>query len=350
VTDDTINLLINIGATLAKIVVLTHTALILAMYMPWVERKVSAWIQDRVGPNRVGFAGLLQPIADTVKFLFKEDVTPGHVNKFLFVLAPCLAVMPALFIMAVIPFGPPVEVMGQSISLVIADLGVGILFVFAFSSLAVYGVTFAGWASNSKYPLLGGIRASAQMISYEICLGLSVVGVFMMSESLRLLDVVAVQMDGTWNIFTQPLGFLIFTIAAFAETNRLPFDMPEAETELVAGYHTEYSSIKFTMFFAGEYVSMFVFSALFAVLFLGGWDLPFMDSASWSALGNWGAPLGFAVFLAKCLCFLMLFVWVRFTIPRFRFDQLMHLGWKVLIPLALLNILITGLFNLPGAA
>jgi NADH-quinone oxidoreductase subunit H len=346
-SDQTFDLLFDVGASLAKIVVLTHTTLILAMYMPWVERKVSAWIQDRVGPNRVGWAGLLQPIADTLKFIFKEDVTPGHTNKILFVLAPCLAVMPALFILAVIPFGPSVEVLGRSVDLVIADLDVGILFVFAFSGLAVYGIVFAGWASNSKYPLLGGVRASAQMISYEICLGLSVVGIFMVAESLRLLDIVHLQIDGTWNIFTQPLGFMIFAIAAFAETNRLPFDLPEAETELVAGYHTEYSSIKFTMFFAGEYAAMFVFASLVTVLFLGGWDLPFMDSTTWAALGNWGALLGFGVFLAKSIMFLMLFVWVRFTLPRFRFDQLMNLGWKVLLPLGLANILITGLLNLP---
>jgi NADH-quinone oxidoreductase subunit H len=337
----------DIAVSLAKIIILTHTTLILAMYMPWVERKVSAWIQDRVGPNRVGYAGLLQPIADTFKFIFKEDVVPGHVNKVLFVLAPCLAVIPSLFILAVIPFGPAVQVMGQSVDLVIADLGVGILFVFAFSGLAVYGIVFAGWASNSKYPMLGGVRASAQMISYEICLGLSVVGIFMGAESLRMLDIVQQQIDGSWNIFTQPLGFLIFAIAAFAETNRLPFDLPEAETELVAGYHTEYSSIKFTMFFAGEYAAMFVFAALVTVLFLGGWDLPFMDSASFAAMGNWGALLGFAVFLVKSFMFLLLYVWVRFTLPRFRFDQLMNLGWKVLLPLALVNILITGFLNLP---
>jgi NADH-quinone oxidoreductase subunit H len=341
------DLLFNIGANLAKIIILTHTVLILAMYMPWVERKVSAWIQDRVGPNRVGFAGLLQPIADTFKFIFKEDVVPRHTDRFLYVLSPCLAVMPSLFVLAVIPFGPSVEVMGRSVDLVIADLGVGILFVFAFSSLAVYGITFAGWASNSKYPLLGGIRASAQMISYELCLGLSVVGVFMGAESLRLLDIVHLQVDGTWNIFTQPLGFIIFSIAAFAETNRLPFDLPEAETELVAGYHTEYSSIKFTMFFAGEYAAMFTFSALVAVLFLGGWDVPFMSNESFAAMGNWGAVLGFGVFLVKCLAFLMLYVWVRFTLPRFRFDQLMHLGWKVLLPLSLVNILVTGFLNMP---
>jgi len=344
------DLLFDVGANLAKIIILTHTVLVLAAYMPWVERKVSAWIQDRVGPNRVGWAGLLQPIADTLKFIFKEDVVPGHVNKVLYILAPCLAVIPSLFVLAVIPFGPSVSVLGRTVDLVIADLGVGILFVFAFSSLAVYGITFAGWASNSKYPLLGGVRSSAQMISYEICLGLSVVGIFMGAESLRLLDVVHQQVDGTWNLFTQPLGFLVFVIAAFAETNRLPFDLPEAETELVAGYHTEYSSIKFTLFFAGEYAAMFVFAALVAVLFLGGWDVPFMDNASFAALGNWGALLGFGSFLAKCLLFLLFYVWVRFTLPRFRFDQLMSLGWKVLLPIGLVNILVTGLLNLPDGA
>lgn len=341
------NLLFTLGANLAKIILFTHIVLIAAAYMPWVERKVSAWMQDRVGPNRVGYAGLLQPIADALKFIFKEDAIPGHVDKVLFVLAPAMTVIPALLALAVIPFAPPVQVMGETVQMVIADLDTGILFVFAVSSLGVFGVTFAGWASNSKYPLLGGVRSAAQMISYEICLGLSVVGIFMMAETLRLTDIVNLQVDGTWNIFTQPIGALVFIIAAFAETNRLPFDLPEAETELVAGYHTEYGSMKFAMFFAGEYAAMFGFSALVAVLFLGGWDVPFMSSETFAALGNWGAFIGLLSFLFKVLCFLFFYVWVRWTIPRFRFDQLMHLGWKVLLPLALANIVITGLWNLP---
>jgi len=215
-------------------------------------------------------------------------------------------------------------------------------------SLAVYGITFAGWASNNKYSLMGGIRSSAQMISYEICLGLSVVGVFMETESLRLTDVILAQQGApwNWNLFTQPLGFLIFGIAAFAETNRLPFDLPEAETELVAGYHTEYGSMKFAMFFAGEYIAMWVFSCLISVLFLGGWAVPFVSNEAFEAMGNWGTLLGMVSFVTKTLVFMFLYVWVRWTIPRFRFDQLMQLGWKVLLPLGLINILLTGFFQL----
>lgn len=342
-------LIFSIVSTLMKIVIFTHVGLILAAYMPWVERKVSAWMQDRVGPNRVGWAGLLQPIADSLKFMFKEDMTPGHTEKVLFTLAPALAVIPSILVVAVIPFAPPMEVLGRQVQMVIADLDVGILFVFAISSLAVYGITLAGWASNNKYSLMGGVRSSAQMISYEICLGLSVVGLFMTTETLRLTDVVLQQQGAiwNWNVFTQPLGCLIFVIAAFAETNRLPFDLPEAETELVAGYHTEYGSMKFAMFFAGEYMAMFVFSSLVAVLFLGGWAIPFVPQSVFDAMGNWGTLLGFASFMVKVLAFLFFYVWVRWTIPRFRFDQLMNLGWKVLIPLALVNILITGLFNIP---
>ncbi|MFT7463455.1 MAG: NADH-quinone oxidoreductase subunit H [Pseudohongiellaceae bacterium] len=338
------DLIFNIAANLAKIVLFTHIGLVLAAFMPLVERKVSAWIQDRVGPNRVGYAGILQPIADSLKFFFKEDLTPGHVDKVLFTLAPAMAVIPSLLILAVVPFAPPLEVLGREVQMVIADLDVGILFVFALSSLTVYGITFAGWASNSKYPLMGGVRSSAQMISYELCLGLCVVGVFMESETLRLTDVVLQQQGSllNWNIFSQPIGFFIFVIAAFAETNRLPFDMPEAETELVAGYHTEYSSMKFAMFFAAEYMSMWVFSCLMAVLFLGGWAIPFVPQSAFEAMGNWGTLLGMASFLFKTFLFLFFYVWVRFTLPRFRFDQLMHLGWKVLLPLGLVNIVLTG--------
>ncbi len=337
------DLLFSIVAALVKILVFVHIALIIAAYMSLAERKVSAWMQDRIGPNRVGYGGALQPIADAVKFMFKEDVVPGHVNKVLYVLAPALCVVPAFLVLAVIPFGPPLTVLGRSVPLVIADLDIGILWVFAISSLGVYGITIAGWASNSKYPLMGGVRASAQMISYEVCMGLSVVGVFMATSSLRLTDIVAHQADGAWNVFTQPIGFIVFAIAAFAETNRLPFDLPEAETELVAGYHTEYSSMKFAMFFMAEYTSMFVFSALIATLFLGGWDIPFISEATLTALGNWGALLGFASFMLKSAAFLFFYVWVRWTIPRFRFDQLMALGWKVLLPLSLASLVITGL-------
>jgi NADH-quinone oxidoreductase subunit H len=336
-------LLFDIAASLVKLLFIVHVALALAAYMSLAERKVSAWMQDRIGPNRVGYAGLLQPIADAIKFFFKEDVVPGQVDKALYVLAPAITLIPAFLVLAVIPFGPPIEVLGRSVPLVVADLDVGILFVFAVSSLGVYGIVLAGWASNSKYPLLGGVRSSAQMISYEVALGLSVVGIFMSTESLRMTDVITAQIDGVWFVFSQPLGFLVFLTAAFAETNRLPFDLPEAETELVAGYHTEYSSMKFAMFFMAEYTAMFGFSALIAVLFLGGWDIPFVSDGTVSALGNWGALIGFASFMVKAMAVLFFYIWVRWTIPRFRFDQLMHLGWAVLLPIALVNVVLTGL-------
>jgi NADH-quinone oxidoreductase subunit H len=336
-------LLFDIAASLVKLLFIVHVALALAAYMSLAERKVSAWMQDRIGPNRVGYAGLLQPIADALKFFFKEDVVPGQVDKALYVLAPAITLIPAFLVLAVIPFGPPIEVLGRSVPLVVADLDVGILFVFAVSSLGVYGIVLAGWASNSKYPLLGGVRSSAQMISYEVALGLSVVGIFMATESLRMTDVITAQIDGVWFVFSQPLGFLVFLTAAFAETNRLPFDLPEAETELVAGYHTEYSSMKFAMFFMAEYTAMFGFSALIAVLFFGGWDIPFVSDGAMSALGNWGALIGFASFMVKAMAVLFFYIWVRWTIPRFRFDQLMHLGWAVLLPIALVNVVLTGL-------
>jgi NADH-quinone oxidoreductase subunit H len=340
------DLLFDAAAALVKILIVVNIALVIGAYMSLVERKVSAWMQDRIGPNRVGPVGLLQPIADGLKFMFKEDVVPGHVNRVLYILAPAIVLVPAFLVLAVIPFGPPMQVLGRQVQLAIADLDIGILFVFAISSLGVYGIVFAGWASNSKYAMLGGVRSSAQMISYEVSLGLSVVGIFMATQSLRLTDVINHQADGVWNCFTQPIGFLVFVVCAFAETNRLPFDLPEAETELVAGYHTEYSSMKFAMFFLAEYTSMFVFSSLVAVLFLGGWDLPFVSQAALAPLGNWGALIGFGAFMLKALAFMFFYVWVRWTIPRFRYDQVMTLGWKILLPLTLVNIVITGAWPL----
>lgn len=337
------DILFYAGTTLGKIIIFTHIGLVLAALMSLAERRVSAVMQSRLGPNRVGYGGILQPIADALKFIFKEDIVPGHVDKVLYVMAPAIALIPALLTLAVVPFAPALTIAGREVPMVIADLDIGILFVFAIASLGVYGIVFAGWASNSRYPMLGGVRASAQMISYELALGLSVVGVFMATGSLRMLDVVAAQTDGIWFAFTQPIGFVMFVVCAFAETNRLPFDMPEAETELVAGYHTEYSSMKFAMFFMGEYIAMFVFSALVSTLFLGGWDIPFISEATLTSLGNWGALLGFTSFMVKCLAFLFFYIWVRWTIPRFRFDQLMGLGWKVMLPLGIVNILVTGL-------
>ncbi len=338
---------IDLGILLTKVMLVIAVNFLILMIMELAERRVSAFMQDRVGPNRVGPFGLLQPVADGIKFLFKEEITPSQVERTLYWLAPALVLVPALLTFSVIPFGMSFSAFGREITLQIADLQVGLLFIFALVSLAVYGTVLGGWAANSKYPLLGGLRASSQMISYELSIGMSIIGVLMLVGSLRLSEVVAYQTGSLftilprWNIFTQPLGFLIFLIASFAETNRLPFDLPETEPELVGGYHTEYSSMKFAMFFMGEYIALITTSALLTTLFLGGWDVPWVDEA---ALGSWGVLLSLAAFAVKTGFFLFLFLWVRWTLPRFRFDQLMHLGWKVLLPLAIVNILATGLF------
>ena len=328
---------------LIKIVCVIGVMLTIVAYTVLAERKICAWMQDRIGPNRVGPLGLLQPLADGLKFAFKEDVLPHHVNKVYFTLAPVISMVPALITIAVVPWGSKLMIPGlaQPVKCVIADLNVGILFVFAIASLGVYGIVLAGWSSNSKYPFLGGIRSSAQMISYEVCLGLSVVPVFMQVGSLNLTKVVEYQAHHTWLALCQPLSCFIFMVSAFAETNRQPFDLPEAEQELVGGYHTEYSSMKFAMFFMGEYAAMFVASALMVTLFFGGWSLPFAPfNMPANTLGVGLAHIG--IFLAKVCLFLFFYIWVRWTIPRFRYDQLMALGWKVFIPLTLLNILISG--------
>jgi NADH-quinone oxidoreductase subunit H len=321
-----------------KIAVVVVVMLTMVAYSVWVERKVSAWIQDRVGPNRVGPAGLLQPVSDLLKFILKEDFTPDHVRKAYFWLAPAITLVPAFMTLAVIPFGSQLGAQ----RMVIADLNVGILYTFGIVSLGVYGIVLAGYASNSKYPFLGGIRSSAQMISYEIAMGLSVIPVFMLVESLRLNDVITYQAHSvfSWLVFKQPIAFVIFMIAAFAETNRLPFDLPESEQELVGGYHTEYSSIKFALFFLSEYANMIAASAMMVTLFLGGWTLP------WFGLDERAQTLGgglahLAVFLAKLGLLMFLIIWVRWMWPRFRYDQLMHLGWQRCLPLALANIFVT---------
>jgi NADH-quinone oxidoreductase subunit H len=271
-----------------------------------------------------------------LKFIFKENVIPDHVNKFYYVLAPTISVIPAFLTFAVIPFGSRIG----SEPMVIANLDVGVLWIFSIASLGVYGIVLAGWASNSKYPFLGGIRSSAQMISYEISMGMSVVGIFMMVGSLNLMQLVEYQ-AGTWMIFKQPLGFLIFLIASFAETNRLPFDLPESEQELVGGYHTEYGSMKFALFFLAEYANMITASALMVTLFFGGWQIPFYHPTE---ITPWIGIAHILCFISKVLVFMLFFIWVRWTIPRFRYDQLMNLGWKVFVPLALLNILLTGMW------
>jgi NADH-quinone oxidoreductase subunit H len=311
--------------------------------MTWVERRLSAVIQFRWGPNRVGPFGLFQPIADGIKFIMKEEIVPADAHKPIYVLAPALAFITAICAFGVIPFGPTVDIFGLQIPLVILNLDGGILFAFAAGSLGVYGIVCAGWSSRNKYSLMGGLRSSAQMISYELALGLSVIGVLLVSGTLRPVEIVAQQAGWfwNWNVFGgwQLLGFLIFVIAGFAETNRLPFDLPEAESELVAGYHTEYSSMKFAMFFMGEYIAMITMAAMAATLFLGGYNvgipLPFEGWLLWL--------LQIGAFTAKVGAFMFLFVWVRWTLPRFRYDQLMSIGWKGLFPLSLANIFVTGL-------
>jgi NADH-quinone oxidoreductase subunit H len=307
-----------------------------AALMTLAERKVSAWMQYRIGPNRVGPGGLLQPLADGVKFIFKESVMPDGANPTLFRFAPIMAALPAMMTIAVIPFSTDVDLFGVRTSFSITDLDIGILYVLAISSMGVYGIILGGWASNSKYSLLGGLRASAQMISYELSMILSILAVVAMCGSLNLREIVAAQNDvAHWNLWSQPLAFFLFVVASFAETNRHPFDFAECEPELVGGFHTEYSSMKFALFFIGEYSAMIVMSSLTTTLFLGGPSVPGMPGAHWA--------IGFAAFLAKTSFFLFLFLWVRWTLPRFRFDQLMRLGWKVMLPLALANLVYTGI-------
>jgi len=314
-----------------KVLVVFSVFMLIVAYLSYVERRVVARFQTRIGPNRVGPAGLLQPIADAIKLLTKEEVFPANANRIMFVLAPILSLIPALLIMSVIPFGDSLTLFGQRIDLIISDLNVGILFVFAVTSLGVYGIVMAGWSSNSKYSLLGALRSSAQMISYEVSYGLSIIGVLMMAGTLNLMEIVKSQANFfDWYIFKQPLGFLIFSVCGIAETNRAPFDLPEAETELVAGYHTEYSSMKFGMFFMAEYAHMLNVSAIVTTLFLGGWQGPWLPPVVW--------------FLLKVSVFLFGYIWLRATLPRFRYDQLMSFGWKFLLPLALFNIFATGIF------
>jgi NADH-quinone oxidoreductase subunit H len=302
--------------------------LLMIAYLTWLERKLLGHFHMRLGPMRVGPHGLLQPIADGIKILMKEDLIPANVNKIIFTLAPLLTFIPALIIVAVVPFGNTIKLFGQSIPLVVSDFNMGILYVFAVSSVGVYGLVLAGWSSNNKWSLLGGVRSSAQLISYEVSLGLSIIGVLMIAGSLSLTDIVASQSRFyDWFIFRQPLGFLLYLTCALAELSRVPFDLTEAESELVAGYQTEYSSMKFAMFYLGEYGNMINIAAVATTLFLGGWHGPFLPPVVW--------------FLGKMVLFLFVFIWIRATLPRFRYDQLMNFGWKVLLPLALLNIFVT---------
>ncbi|HEY7213199.1 MAG TPA: NADH-quinone oxidoreductase subunit NuoH [Thermoanaerobaculia bacterium] len=315
-----------------------------APIMNWVERRACAYIQDRPGPNRVGPFGLFQPLADVAKFMFKEDVTPAAADKVLYLMAPALALLPAFTTFVVIPFGPDITVAGEAVRLVVANVDTGVLLFLALSSLSVYSLVMAGYASNNKFSLLGSVRASAQLISYELALTLSVLAALIPASSFHLADVVAWQRAHVWGVIPQILGFLVFLVAAFAETNRLPFDLPEAESELVAGFHTEYGSMRFALFFMAEYTNMAALSALGVTLYFGGWSLPGIEYPH-SLLGG---VLGLLTLVAKIAVCMAVFVWVRWTFPRFRYDQLMRLGWKLLLPVAILNLIVVAAMTLAG--
>lgn len=329
---------------LVLILVVVLGSLLVAMYCTYGERKIAGWIQDRHGPNRAGPFGILQPLADGIKLFFKEEIIPTHANKFLFILGPCLAMLAAMMVSAVIPWGNTVHLFGREISLQIADVNIGILYILGVLSLGVYGIMIGGWASNNKYSLIGAMRAASQIISYELAMGIVIISLIMVTGTLSLGGMVEQQKDQLWNVFYQPLGFLIFLICAFAETNRTPFDLPEAENELIGGYHSEYSSMKLGFYLFSEYINMFLSGAVMATLYFGGYDIPFVNDVQLlEKVGqNWMALLQFLALFIKILGFIFLFMWVRWTIPRFRYDQLMNLGWKVLLPLALANMLVTG--------
>jgi len=336
---------IDIVLKFAAITVAFVVVLLVVAYTVLAERRVLGFIQGRLGPNRVGYGGVLQPFADLLKFILKEDIVPDKSTRFVYVLAPVIATMAALMTMIVYPFGPEIRIPFTSITipLVVARFDIGLLYVLGITSIGVYGIMLAGWSSNNKYSLMGGLRSSAQMISYELSLGLSLIGVIMLAGTLDLAQIVDLQSGwhGTrWFIIFQPLGFVLYMISAIAETNRVPFDLPEAETELVAGFHTEYSAMKFALFFLAEYINMFTVSMLATTLFLGGWNVPFIDLLLVRGTFLFGlvSALGF---LVKVIFFLFMYIWIRGTLPRFRFDQLMSFGWKILLPLALLNIFLT---------
>ncbi|HEX2787157.1 MAG TPA: NADH-quinone oxidoreductase subunit NuoH [Ignavibacteria bacterium] len=333
--------LIDLLITLVKIAVVHGVILTGVAYSVYAERRVSAFVQNRYGPNRVGPEGLLQPLVDVIKLLMKEDIVPEKANKFIHALAPGISIVVALSTFAVIPFGDTITLFGRTIQLQIANVNIGILYILALLSLGVYGVTLSGWSSNNKYSLLGGLRSSAQMISYELSMGIAVLGIIIINGTLELNQIVQNQYGWQWNIILQPVGFIIFLVASFAETNRAPFDLPEAEQELVGGYHTEYSSMKFAMFFLAEYAAMIVASAVITTLYLGGWQFPYLQT--------FGLPdllvsiIQVLAFCIKVVALVFFFIWVRWTLPRFRYDQLMDLGWKVMLPIALLNLFVTAL-------
>ena len=321
------------------IVILFLVTLGIAAYLTYFERKVAAWFQDRIGPDRAGPFGILQPLADGGKLFFKEDFIPFAAEKWLFILGPGIAMFTALMTGAVIPWSTDLVLFGQEIALQVADVNIGILFIMGFLSIGVYGIMIGGWASNNKYSLFSAIRASSQMISYELAMGIVVITIVMMSGSLSLRDITNAQHGMNWNVFYQPVAFRVFFVCALAETNRAPFDLPECESELIGGYHTEYGSMKMGFYLFAEYVSLFTSSVVIAVLFFGGYNFPGMDYFE----GNTLALLGLGALFLKTFFFVFVFMWIRWTLPRFRFDQLMHLGWKSLIPISLINMLITGI-------
>lgn len=326
---------------LILVAVIVSLSMLVAMYATYAERKVAAFLQDRIGPNRAGIFGLLQPLADGGKLFFKEEIIPLMSSKFLFILGPCLAMITALLTSAVIPWGPTFNIGDRSIDLQVSDINIGILFVFGVVSLGVYGILIGGWASNNKFSLLAAIRGASQMVSYELPMGLALIAVLMLVGDLRMSAIVGNQIENGWHIIYQPLGFLIFFICALAECNRTPFDLPEAENELNFGYHQEYSSMKLGFYLFAEYINMFISGVVMATLYFGGYDIPFVNEANWG-LAPWLLSLiGFSVLMLKATFFIFCFMWIRWTIPRFRFDQLMKLGWRKLIPLALFNMILT---------
>jgi NADH-quinone oxidoreductase subunit H len=329
---------------LIKIIIIVSVfaiSLLVAMYSTYAERKVAAFMQDRLGPNRAGIYGILQPLADGVKMFMKEEIIPDVSNKFLFILGPSLAMLTACMTSAVIPWGRGLMINGNFYPLQATDVNIGILYIFGVVSIGVYGIMIGGWASNNKYSLLGALRASSQMISYEIAMGLSIIALVMMTGTLSIREIAEQQPGGHWNVFYQPLGFIIFLVCAFAETNRAPFDLPECETELVGGYHTEYSSMKLGFYLFAEYINMFISSTIISTLYFGGYNITFIGR--FISDPNTLSILGTLFLFAKIFFFIFFFMWVRWTLPRFRYDQLMNLGWKKLIPLSILNIFLTGM-------
>lgn len=337
-----ITLFIIYKAVLVVIVFLV--SLLIAMYSTYAERKVAAFMQDRIGPNRAGPFGILQPVADGVKMFMKEEIIPQVSNKFLFILGPSVAMFTACITGAVIPWSTSLHIAGHDFPLQVTDINIGILYIMAVTSIGVYGIMIGGWASNNKYSLLGALRASSQMISYEVAMGLAIIALVMHTGTLSLKEIAAQQVGWHWNIIYQPVGFLIFIVCAFAETNRTPFDLPESDSELIGGYHTEYSSMKLGFYLFAEYINMFISSAIMSTLYFGGYNMPLIGRLHLSP--NTMAILGMVFLFAKIFFFIFFFMWVRWTIPRFRFDQLMNLGWKILIPLSIFWVAITGFVTL----